>query len=406
MYLTLSKKFELSSSHRLYLNNLSEEENFALYGKESWGEYGHGHNYEAFFAFNGPIDKDSGMMINVTEIKKEIKQHLYPRYDHRYLNNDTPPFDRIVPTAENVASQMLSEATPLFENSPAQPVVCHLVQSPNKEATAYANGRVESHYRIDFSSARVTRSPYLSDEENQKLFGIAASPSGHGHHYSLRVTLEGAVDSTNGMIVPDQEVYQNLNQIFDLFDHKNISADIPDFKDIPTTTESMAKLIFEKLSGQLPIARIKLYENDNFYIEYNKANKMTMTIRDNFYAAHRLHSQSLSSDQNLKIFDVCNNLDGHGHNYYLETTVTGVYDSHSGTLFDLGELLKISHDALKPWNYKHLNFDTDDFDGLVPTGENIINVLWQKLTPVLGEQLDRLRLWETVNNRFTLRRNI
>lgn len=403
MYLTLSKKFELSSSHRLYRDDLSQEQNFDLFGKESWGEYGHGHNYEAYFIFEGPVDPKTGMMINVTGIKKEIKNHLYPRYDHRYLNSDTKPFDKILPTAENIAARMLAEAIPLFESSSATPVACHLIESENKEATAYSNGQTESHYWIDFSAARVTRSPNLSDTENKKLFGVAANPGGHGHHYRLRITLNGEIDSINGMIFPDKKVNDKLNEIFELFDHKNISVDLPEFQSRPTTTETLAKFIFEKLSGELPLVRIKLYENDNFLIEYNRQDEMTMTVRDIFHAAHRLHSEQLDQSKNIEIFDVCNNLRGHGHNYTLETTISGIYDPHSGTLYDLGELINKVRATLDEYDYKHLNLDTDDFKDLVPTGENIINILWQKLSTKL--ELSRLRLWETPNNRFTLRNN-
>lgn len=405
MPLTLSKKFELSSSHRLFIESLSDQENFALFGKESWGRHGHGHNYEAYFVFNGPVDPKTGMMINVTEIKEKIKKHLYPRYDHRFLNSDTSPFNSLLPTAENIARQMLTEAIPLFAASKATPAVCHLIESPAKEVTAYSNGQTESHYWLDFSSARVTRSPHLTDEENYKLFGVAASPSGHGHHYRLRATFKGEVDPVKGMIIPDQKVFTILKEIFELFDHKNISVDIPAFQSLPSTTETIAKYIFEQLSSNLPLARLKLYENDNFFVEYNQAKKMTMAIRDNIHAAHRLHSNMLNESENIEIFDVCNNQSGHGHNYQLETTITGTYDRHTGTLFDLGELMKIVRDQLEPWDYKHLNLDTNDFAGLVPTGENIINILWGKLTPKLGEQLVRLRLWETANNRFTLRNN-
>ena len=182
MYLTISKRFEFCASHRCYRPDWPEEQNLAAFGKEAGGQYGHGHNYTAGFVFHGPVDAVTGMMINVVDIKQRIKPLLDGRYDHKYLNADTSSFNTVVPTAENLAAQLLREVKPLFEGEPVQPVVCHLQQSPTTEATAYADGRVERHEWLAFSAARTTSSPHLSDLENKRLFGIAASPSGHGHN--------------------------------------------------------------------------------------------------------------------------------------------------------------------------------------------------------------------------------
>ena len=68
------------------------------------------------------------------------------------------------------------------------------------------------------------------------------------------------------------------------------------------------------------------------------------------------------------------------------------------------KLITTVRDVITPWDFHHLNLDTDDFKGKVTTGENIIEVLWHKLNPKLDSRLTRLRLWETENNRFSLRK--
>ncbi len=60
--------------------------------------------------------------------------------------------------------------------------------------------------------------------------------------------------------------------------------------------------------------------------------------------------------------------------------------------------------ALEPWQDKHLDLETDEFRETPSTGENIVRALWRRLDPPLDARLARLRLWETPNNRFTLRR--
>ena len=86
MYLTLSKRFEFSASHRLYNPKWSHEQNYAAFGDECGGAHGHGHNYTAHLVFHGPVDPDSGMMLNIATIKSRMNTLLESRYDHKYLN--------------------------------------------------------------------------------------------------------------------------------------------------------------------------------------------------------------------------------------------------------------------------------------------------------------------------------
>ena len=76
------------------------------------------------------------------------------------------------------------------------------------------------------------------------------------------------------------------------------------------------------------------------------------------------------------------------------------------SVFDLARLSDTVTEATEAWNYNHLNLDTNDFRDKTSTGENIVRVLWSKLESSLGDRLFRLRLWETENNRFSLRRGI
>ena len=81
-------------------------------------------------------------------------------------------------------------------------------------------------------------------------------------------------------------------------------------------------------------------------------------------------------------------------------------DEQSGTVFSLVDFQDAVARSLAPWNFRHLDLDTDNFKDKPSTGENIIAVLWPRIENVLGHPLHRLRLWETPNNRFTLRRTL
>jgi len=125
----------------------------------------------------------------------------------------------------------------------------------------------------------------------------------------------------------------------------------------------------------------------------------------NFSAAHRLDSDSLSPEENRAVYDKCNNLYGHGHDYYLELTVTGKPHPQTGMIIPLSELDEKVRPILAQLNYKHLNKEVPFFRTHHSTGEVIVEFLWEKLTVALGEnRLLHLKLWETDNNYFEIKK--
>lgn len=403
--MTISKSFDFCASHRCRVPGWPDDRNLDIYGNESRGSFGHGHNYVAHLAFHGPVDKTNGMMINVAIIKERIAGLIEKRYDHKFLNVDTVPFDKTVPTPENIARELLNELYPLFDDLTAKPVACHLLESPTVETTAYEKGAVERSITIQFSAARTTMSPHLSEKENAALFGNAAAVAGHGHNYRLRVTIAGEVDKTTGLITADAEARETLEKLRLTLDHRNLNIEIDGFGNQPMTSECLARYLWSQLERKLPIVRLRLHENDSFFVEYKGDNNFSMGLSQSFLAAHRLHSESLSPEENRSIYGVCNNEAGHGHEYNVEATFEGKLDERSGTLFSLEEQNRLVCDALADWNYRHLDNETSDFNDRPSTGENIIARLWDKIDAANRGILTRLRLWETENNRFTLRRN-
>ncbi len=154
----------------------------------------------------------------------------------------------------------------------------------------------------------------------------------------------------------------------------------------------------------VPLHRIRLHEREDFFAEVWNDDTVFLGMRVPFNAAHRLQAVALSDAENAKLYGKCNNPLGHGHHYLTETTVGGEYDRRSGTLYDFVEFRRAIEESLAPWRDRHLDLETEDFRGVPSTGENIVRGLWPKIDNRLNQQLVRLRLWETANNRFTLRR--
>ncbi|MBA4729245.1 MAG: 6-carboxytetrahydropterin synthase [Deltaproteobacteria bacterium TMED126] len=100
-FTTLSKRIEFSASHRYWNNDFTEEENLSIFGKCT-SEYGHGHNYVLETTVRGPVDEDTGMIINIYKLKPILKSVL-KEFDHKFLNLDTDYFEKLIPTTENFA---------------------------------------------------------------------------------------------------------------------------------------------------------------------------------------------------------------------------------------------------------------------------------------------------------------
>src|SRR5881275_1013113 len=119
MLLTVSKRLEFSASRRLFLPNLCAEDNRRRFGEETAATYGSGRNYVGYFIFSGEPDSVTGMLINISDIKRRAGEVINAHYDHRYLNEDNPAFRDIVPTVENVALQLYKDVAPLFTDDRA-----------------------------------------------------------------------------------------------------------------------------------------------------------------------------------------------------------------------------------------------------------------------------------------------
>jgi 6-pyruvoyltetrahydropterin/6-carboxytetrahydropterin synthase len=97
----ITKKFEFSASHRYWNKDWDPEKNERVFGKCT-SPHGHGHNYDLHVTISGKIDPATGMIINLTDLKRMVKVVLED-FDHKYLNLDTPFFENLIPTTENIA---------------------------------------------------------------------------------------------------------------------------------------------------------------------------------------------------------------------------------------------------------------------------------------------------------------
>ena len=129
-----------------------------------------------------------------------------------------------------------------------------------------------------------------------------------------------------------------------------------------------------------------------------------LTRRYSFPAAHVLRHDSFSEEENLRVFGKCANPGGHGHNYGVEVTVTGPVDERTGEVMSRERLDGLVQErVLGRFSHRMLN-DDELFAERVPTAENIVRVIYERLEEPLARQGDarllRVRVLETRKNAF------
>ena len=125
-----------------------------------------------------------------------------------------------------------------------------------------------------------------------------------------------------------------------------------------------------------------------------------ITRREEFSASHRLHNPALSAEENRRLYGICNNPNGHGHNYELEVTVRGEVPARTGMVMNLTDLMGILRERVLPRvDHKHLNLDVPFLAEVNPTAENVAIALWHQIEPEVrpyeGCRLHRIRLFES-----------
>jgi 6-pyruvoyltetrahydropterin/6-carboxytetrahydropterin synthase len=126
--------------------------------------------------------------------------------------------------------------------------------------------------RLRFNAAHRVHNPALSDEENQRLFGKCNNPNWHGHNYTLEVSVTGPVDPKTGYVMDLAAIRDVVTrEVIDKVDHRNFNLDVEFMQGIIPTTENIVVefwRVIEPLIRPARLARLRLWETENHYVEY------------------------------------------------------------------------------------------------------------------------------------------
>lgn len=126
--------------------------------------------------------------------------------------------------------------------------------------------------KAEFSAAHYYHNPEFTAEENRRIFGKCNNPHGHGHNYTLEVTVRGEVDQRSGFVLDLKQLKELMNrEVIDVLDHRFLNQEIAEFKTLIPTTENLAISIWKRLECKLNVARlhrVRLYETPDLFVDY------------------------------------------------------------------------------------------------------------------------------------------
>ena len=126
--------------------------------------------------------------------------------------------------------------------------------------------------KAEFSSAHFYWNDHWTAEENERVFGKCANRNGHGHNYTLEVTVKGDVDPQTGFVVDLKQLKDILErEVVSIYDHRHLNLEVPEFRTRQPTAENMAVSIWQRLEGKIPgseLHRVRVYEMPDLFADF------------------------------------------------------------------------------------------------------------------------------------------
>jgi 6-pyruvoyltetrahydropterin/6-carboxytetrahydropterin synthase len=126
--------------------------------------------------------------------------------------------------------------------------------------------------KVEFAASHHYHNPEFSPEQNQRIFGKCNNPNGHGHNYTLEVTVKGSVDAQTGFVVDLKQLKDIMNrEVVDALDHRYLNKEVPEFATQIPTTENIAIAVWKRLRDKLNVAklhRVRIYETPDLWADY------------------------------------------------------------------------------------------------------------------------------------------
>lgn len=385
--LSIGKKFEFAGAHKLWHPDWSSEQNQTVFGVQSEGLYGHGHNFELMAWVTGTLQEDVGMIIELSQLKSLLNETVMGAFDHRYLNDDRQRFLGAVPTCGAINAALFESISPIVETQGLTLVQTNLTEDSTHSARQSAKAK-SVFYTCELPS----------------LVWLGASFGPEFTQLGLVKTVLEFDVSRDRLVVSDQDISVE----YGLYS--------PAWKDAVSaiSTQGLSWLSANRAMSQSDIIRY-YWELVNAIpsiqsirsismsfptatITYSGKESAVYCFKASLVATHCIGLESNSNDENVALFAKCANQHGHGFDFEFELT-------HSIDDLDFSKTVSaLIQSGLEPFQYRSLDQEIPLFRGQLCTCELMISKFHSHFESILNYPIQVLRLQETANNQFEIRR--
>lgn len=217
----------------------------------------------------GPAAPDTGLLVNVSDIDRVVRQFAVPVFTKQIRAHLTRGAHVGLP----LLLQMLAAAATRLRDEFGPARVDRLILSLNPYRKLAMDtkepGVMYFSEKFEFAATHRLWNERFSPQQNLETFGKCANPTGHGHNYVVEVTIRAAADAPALKIGAFERVVDG--HLMPLVDHKNLNLDVPAFQQQPPTVENIAVFAWERLAGRFEPAQlhcITVWESDRTYCSY------------------------------------------------------------------------------------------------------------------------------------------
>ncbi len=240
------------------------------YGYNSYASKPCGEGLALYFSLwvelSGGVDSDTGFVVNVTEIDREVRAEILPLF-----------VKRICEWYENGLHIALSDVAALLQEAwralggrfegPDLSRIC-LELNPFRKVAVCGEDCTVYYFseKFEFAAMHKLWNDKFSEEKNMEIFGKCANPSGHGHNYVIEVTVERPLEQGEFQIGDFEKT------VFDRFiqsvDHRNLNTQVAEFVNLNPTVENIARVAWQRLNGCFTgatLSSVTVWENDRTF---------------------------------------------------------------------------------------------------------------------------------------------
>ena len=215
------------------------------------------------------VDKNTGFVVNVAEIDSKVRECAVPifvkKIQESYSNTQHIGLLEVTELLHSTWSQLKEKFTP------AQLSKLSLKLNPYRKVTICSEDMEMFYFseKFEFAATHKLWNKEFTDEQNRKIFGKCANPTGHGHNYVIEVTLKMPASSNEFSIGDFEQIVDD--ELINLIDHKNLNLDIDYFTDVTATVENIAVFAWKKLVEKFPkqlLHCVTVWETDKTSCSY------------------------------------------------------------------------------------------------------------------------------------------